>query len=156
MGAAHAENGAYVYDLTSAPTTRFLGNSLEVYPNGRTRIRLKLTGELYTHVPPNAKAHNLVIGRTWVDSFGTFSVACPATGVKTILEFKPCGWFSAGRYEFEGACLMQLFLLCCFALHAWGWEGRPLPPLPLLAGMPAAAAAAAARHARAHTPAHST
>ncbi len=32
--AAHAENMHFKYDLVSAPTTRFLGNSLEVYPYG--------------------------------------------------------------------------------------------------------------------------
>lgn len=33
--AAHAENTHFQYDLVSAPTTKFLGNSLEVYPYGR-------------------------------------------------------------------------------------------------------------------------
>lgn len=33
--AAHAENAHFKYDLVSAPTTRFLGNSLEVYPYGK-------------------------------------------------------------------------------------------------------------------------
>lgn len=32
--AAHAENDHFKYDLVSAPTTKFLGNSLEVYPHG--------------------------------------------------------------------------------------------------------------------------
>jgi hypothetical protein len=32
--AAHAENAHFAYDLVSAPTTKFLGNSLEVYPYG--------------------------------------------------------------------------------------------------------------------------
>ncbi len=32
--AAHAENKHFLYDLVSAPTTKFLGNSLEVYPYG--------------------------------------------------------------------------------------------------------------------------
>jgi hypothetical protein len=34
VGAAHAENSAWTYDIVSAPTTRFLGNSLEVFPRG--------------------------------------------------------------------------------------------------------------------------
>jgi hypothetical protein len=32
--AAHADNAHFEYDLVSAPTTKFLGNSLEVYPYG--------------------------------------------------------------------------------------------------------------------------
>jgi hypothetical protein len=71
-------------------------------PLGRTRISLRRTGEVFSHVPPQAKVHNLVLGRTWIDSYGTFLVTNTATGDKVQLEFKPCGWFGAGQYEFEG------------------------------------------------------
>jgi hypothetical protein len=53
-------------------------------------------------VPPNSKAHNIVIGRTWVDSSGDFYVYNATTGSKCVLRFTPCGWFSYGRYEFTG------------------------------------------------------
>lgn len=102
VGAAHAENQDWAYDLVSAPTTRFLGNSLEVFPRGRTRITLKKTGEVFSHVPPHAKVHNIVLGRTWVDSFGTFHVLNAFSGGRCTLEYKPCGWFNQGHYEFEG------------------------------------------------------
>lgn len=36
--AAHAENSHFAYDLVSAPTTKFLGNSLEVYPYGENTL----------------------------------------------------------------------------------------------------------------------
>lgn len=100
--AAHAENEHFAYDLVSAPTTRFLGNSLEVYPLGRTRLTLKRSGEVYTLCPPNAMVHNIVIGRTWVDVAGQMTIHCPTTGAKCLIDFTPCGWFSYGRYEFVG------------------------------------------------------
>lgn len=74
-------------------------------PAGRTRISLRRTGEVFSHVPPQAKVHNLVLGRTWIDSYGTFLVTNTQTGDKVVLEFKPCGWFGAGQYEFEGHVL---------------------------------------------------
>ncbi|GLI60079.1 hypothetical protein VaNZ11_002110 [Volvox africanus] len=100
--AAHAENSHFKYDLVSAPTTRFLGNSLEVYPYGRTRITLVRSGEVFTLVPPNAMVHNIVIGRTWVDAYGPMTINCITSGARCRLEFKACGWFGYGRYEFEG------------------------------------------------------
>eukprot|EP00798_Chlamydomonas_sp_ICE-L_P000467 gene467-1873_t len=100
--AAHAENEHFVYDIVSAPTTRFLGNSLEVYPLGRTRITLRKSGEVYSLVPPNVMVHNIVIGRTWVDAFGPLMLTCPATGSKCVLEFTPCGWFGYGRHTYSG------------------------------------------------------
>lgn len=102
VAACHAENAHFTYDLVSAPTTKFLGNSLEVYPYGRTRITLKRAGELYTQVPPNAMVHNIVIGKTWVDAYGKLVVNCPTNGVSCELDFKPCGWFGYGRYEYSG------------------------------------------------------
>ncbi|WIA39040.1 hypothetical protein OEZ86_005186 [Tetradesmus obliquus] len=102
VSAAHAENEHFTYDIVSAPATKFQGNSLEVYPKGRTRISLRRSGEVFSHVPPQAKVHNLVLGRTWVDSYGSFIVTNTATGDKVHLEFKPCGWFGAGQHEFEG------------------------------------------------------
>lgn len=102
IAACHAENANFFYDLVSAPTTRFLGNSLEVYPYGRTRITLRAHDEVYSQVPPNAMVHNIVIGRTWVDAFGPLTITCPKSGMKCVLDFKPCGWFGYGRYEFSG------------------------------------------------------
>ena len=34
IAAAHAENERWVYDIVSAPTTKFLGNSVDIYPVG--------------------------------------------------------------------------------------------------------------------------
>jgi hypothetical protein len=63
---------------------------------------LKKTGEMFSHVPPHAKVHNIVLGRTWVDSFGTFHVLNASSGARCTLEYKPCGWFNQGHYEFDG------------------------------------------------------
>jgi hypothetical protein len=49
--------------------------------------------------------HNLVLGKTWIDSFGSFHVRNVNTGVRVEMEFKPCGWFGSGQYEFEGLVL---------------------------------------------------
>lgn len=34
IGAAHAENENWTYDIVSAPTTKFLGNAVDIYPVG--------------------------------------------------------------------------------------------------------------------------
>lgn len=102
IGAAHAEAPRWSYDIVSAPTTKFLGNSIDIYPVGRSRIHLKEKEETYSLVPPNSKAHNLIVGRTWVDCYGDFSLLNTKTGSRCLLHFTPCGWFGAGRYEVRG------------------------------------------------------
>ena len=67
--------------------------------SGRSRIKLRRTGEVFSLVPPNSTAHNLIMGSTWVDCHGTFRLFNTTTGDKCILQFTPCGWFSDGRYQ---------------------------------------------------------
>lgn len=66
---------------------------------GRTRIKLRKTGETYSLVPPNSKAHNVIVGGTWVDCYGDFKLSNVTTGTQCSLFFTPCGWFGSGRYE---------------------------------------------------------
>ncbi|KAJ7556693.1 hypothetical protein O6H91_05G094200 [Diphasiastrum complanatum] len=102
MSAAHAENQHFIYDVTSKLKTKFLGNSLDVYPVGRTRVVLKRSGEVLDLVPPPTKVHNLIFGRTWVDSPGDMVFTNLTTGDKVVLYFQPCGWFGSGRFEVDG------------------------------------------------------
>ncbi|KAI3989838.1 hypothetical protein MKX01_040808 [Papaver californicum] len=102
MSAGHAENEHFAYDVTSKLKTKFLGNSLDVYPVGRTRVTLKRDGVVINLVPPPTKVNNLIFGRTWVDSPGEMIMTNLTTGDKVVLYFQPCGWFGAGRYEVDG------------------------------------------------------
>ncbi|EOA20623.1 hypothetical protein CARUB_v10000934mg [Capsella rubella] len=102
MSAGHAENEHFAYDCTSKLKTKFLGNSIDVYPVGRTRVTLKRDGVVLDLVPPLTKVHNLIFGRTWVDSPGEMVLTNLTTGDKVVLYFQPCGWFGSGRYEVDG------------------------------------------------------
>ncbi|EPS62630.1 hypothetical protein M569_12159, partial [Genlisea aurea] len=102
MSAGHAENDHFAYDVTSKLRTKFLGNSLDVYPVGRTRVTLKRDGAVLDLVPPPTKVNNLIFGRTWVDSPGEMIMTNLTTGDKVVLYFQPCSWFGANRYEVDG------------------------------------------------------
>lgn len=102
MSAGHAENEHFTYDVTSKLKTKFLGNSVDVYPVGRTHVTLKRDGVVLDLVPPPTKVNNLIFGRTWVDSPGEMVLSNLTTGDKVVLYFQPCGWFGAGRYEVDG------------------------------------------------------
>lgn len=59
----------------------------------RTRVTLKRSGVVLDLVPPPTKVHNLIFGRTWVDSPGEMILTNLTTGDKVVLYFQPCGWF---------------------------------------------------------------
>eukprot|EP00270_Netrium_digitus_P002669 TRINITY_DN1302_c0_g1_i3.p1 TRINITY_DN1302_c0_g1~~TRINITY_DN1302_c0_g1_i3.p1 ORF type:complete len:478 (+),score=107.77 TRINITY_DN1302_c0_g1_i3:23-1435(+) len=102
ISAGHGENEHFAYDCTSKVKTKFLGNSLYVYPVGRTQVKLKRTGHVIDIVPPPTKVHNLIFGRTWIDAPGDMIITNLTTEEKVVLYFQPCGWFGAGRYEVDG------------------------------------------------------
>eukprot|EP00884_Botryococcus_braunii_P006702 jgi/Botrbrau1/16032/Bobra.7_2s0006.1 len=136
VGAAHAENDNWTYDIVSAPTTKFLGNAVDIYPVGRSRMELRRTGEVYSLVPPNSKAHNLIVGRTWVDCYGDFKLLNVTTGARCSLYFQPCGWFGSGRYQVSGHVYNPEGQKVLYMSGAWNShleyqrcdpEGNPLP-----------------------------
>ena len=100
VGAGHASGPGWEYDITSTPRTKFMGNTIDVYPVGRTRISLR--GEVYAIHPPQSRVHNILVGRTWVDHFGELSVEALHSGLVCDLVFTECGWFGAGRYSVSG------------------------------------------------------
>jgi len=57
----------------------------------RTRVVLKKSGEVLDLVPPQTKVHNLIFGRTWIDSPGEMVLTNLTTGDKVVLYFQPCG-----------------------------------------------------------------
>ncbi|WJX83977.1 glutathionyl-hydroquinone reductase [Trifolium repens] len=93
MSAGHAENEHFTHDVTSKLKTKFLGNSVDVYPVGRTRVTLKKHSVVLDLVPPPTKVNNLIFGRTWIDSPGEMIMTNPTTGDKAVLYFQQCGWF---------------------------------------------------------------
>ncbi|CAN8221765.1 unnamed protein product [Cochlearia groenlandica] len=92
MSAGHAENEHFTYDITSKLKTKLLGNSVDVYPVGRTRVTLKKDGVVLDLVPPLTKVNHLIFGRTWVDSAGEMVMTNLTTGDKVVLS---------GRYEVD-------------------------------------------------------
>ncbi|GLJ44372.1 hypothetical protein SUGI_0930080 [Cryptomeria japonica] len=102
MSSAFAENEHFTYTITSKVKTKFLGNSVDIYPLGRTRVVLKKSGDVLDLVPPPTKVHNLIFGRTWIDSPGEMLMTNQTTGDKVVLYFQPCGLFGTGRYEVDG------------------------------------------------------
>mmetsp|Transcript_6855 Transcript_6855/g.19330 ORF Transcript_6855/g.19330 Transcript_6855/m.19330 type:complete len:459 (+) Transcript_6855:353-1729(+) len=136
VAAARAEGEKWTYDIVSAPKTKFLGNSVEIYPIGRTRIRLTEVGETYSVVPPHAKANNIVVGSTWIDMFGDLEAHCIESGYKTKIHFNECGWFGQGRYTLEGHVINKEGTKVLYLSGKWNShldavkcdeDGEPLP-----------------------------
>ncbi|OVA16526.1 Oxysterol-binding protein [Macleaya cordata] len=102
IDAAHAENEHFTYDMTYNLRTKLLGNSVDVYPVGRTRVTLKRDGVVLDFVPPPSKANNIIFGRMWISTAGDMTMTNMTTGDKVVLNFQPSGWFGGARFEVNG------------------------------------------------------
>ena len=104
-GAGHAATEKWTYDITSMVKTKFMGNWVDVWPLGRTRIRLNRSSDVYNICPPPSRINNVLVGRMWIDTFGEMSVNNLATGGSALVKFKECGFFGKGRWEVSGDVL---------------------------------------------------
>jgi len=104
-GAGHAATDKWTYDITSMVKTKFMGNWVDVWPLGRTRIRLNRSRDVYNICPPPSRINNMLVGRMWIDTFGEMSVNNLATGGSALVKFKECGFFGKGRWEVSGDVL---------------------------------------------------
>eukprot|EP00238_Polyblepharides_amylifera_P012837 CAMPEP_0196595110 /NCGR_PEP_ID=MMETSP1081-20130531/80207_1 /TAXON_ID=36882 /ORGANISM="Pyramimonas amylifera, Strain CCMP720" /LENGTH=451 /DNA_ID=CAMNT_0041919573 /DNA_START=149 /DNA_END=1501 /DNA_ORIENTATION=- len=102
VAAGYAESSKYIYELVSSPKTKFYGNSLDVFPYGITRVTLKSSGAVYALVPPVSRANNIILGRTWVDTFGDLLVVNLTGGEYCALHFNKSSWFGTGRHQVAG------------------------------------------------------
>ena len=105
IGAGHASSKKWKYDITSMVKTKFMGNWVDVWPMGRTRIRLERTGEVFNICPPPSRVNNVIMGRTWIDTFGEMQVNNLNSGASALIKFKECNMFGMGRWEVSGDIL---------------------------------------------------
>ena len=94
------------YDLTSAvKAEKFMGSWVDVWPQGRTRIKLKSSSDVYNICPPPSRVNNVLVGRTWIDTFGDMRVNNLTTGASASIKFTECNMFGTGRWGVNGKIL---------------------------------------------------
>ena len=96
---------------------------------GRSRIKLKSTGEVFTINPCNVKANNVIVGSTWVDNEGDYALINTTTGARADMYFTPCGWWGNGRYQVRLAAAPGS--RCCHPdQHDHDWQIDEVVTLP--------------------------
>eukprot|EP00735_Rhodelphis_limneticus_P011761 TRINITY_DN48_c0_g1::TRINITY_DN48_c0_g1_i1::g.14819::m.14819 TRINITY_DN48_c0_g1::TRINITY_DN48_c0_g1_i1::g.14819 ORF type:complete len:464 (-),score=102.66,sp/Q9SR33/ORP3B_ARATH/38.06/3e-86,Oxysterol_BP/PF01237.13/5.7e-105 TRINITY_DN48_c0_g1_i1:362-1681(-) len=101
--AVHVKSNNFTFQQQAKVTTKFLGNSVEVYTVSPSFIHLNAYKEDYEiYKQPTCCAHNLLVGRTWIDYYGKMQIINHTTKERCELDFTPCGWFGAGRFQFKG------------------------------------------------------
>lgn len=84
------------------PKLRFWGKSVEAEPRGTITLELLRHQEAYTWTNPTCCVHNVIIGKLWIEQYGTVEILNHRTGDKCVLHFKPCGLFGKELHKVEG------------------------------------------------------
>uniref|UniRef100_A0A3P9MY92 Oxysterol binding protein-like 2a n=1 Tax=Poecilia reticulata TaxID=8081 RepID=A0A3P9MY92_POERE len=81
---------------------KFWGKSVEAEPQGTMTLELLKHKEAYTWTNPMCCVHNIILGKLWIEQYGTVEIVNHSTGDKCILNFKPCGMFGRDLHKVEG------------------------------------------------------
>lgn len=95
-------NQDFVFHGSIYPKLKFWGKSVEAEPRGTITLELLKNGEAYTWTNPTCCVHNIIIGKLWIEQYGTVEIINHSTGDKCILNFKPCGLFGKELHRIEG------------------------------------------------------
>lgn len=102
ISAFHADSNDFIFHGSIHPKLKFWGKSVEIQPKGIVTVELPRWGEAYTWTNVNCCVHNIIVGKLWIEQYGTMEVVNHSTGHRAVLTFKPAGWFSKDLHRVEG------------------------------------------------------
>ncbi|XP_074868280.1 oxysterol-binding protein-related protein 2 isoform X4 [Carettochelys insculpta] len=92
----------FVFHGSIYPKLKFWGKSVEAEPRGTITLELLKHNEAYTWTNPTCCVHNIIIGKLWIEQYGTIEIVNHRTGDKCVLNFKPYGLFGKELHRVEG------------------------------------------------------
>ncbi|XP_071502493.1 oxysterol-binding protein-related protein 1-like [Diadema antillarum] len=119
VSAFHATSPHFEFHGAVHPKLKFWGKSMEVQPKGVVTIKLPKHGESYTFHNVLMCVHNLIVGRLWIEQYGTLEIINHKTGHKSTLNFKPAGWFGRDLHKIEGHITDKRGNKLCYLYGKW-------------------------------------
>lgn len=91
VSAFHAESPSFQFYGSIYPKIKFWGKSIEIQPRGTVTVKLPKWSETYSWHNPNCTIHNVIVGKLWMEQYGTIEIVNHQSGLKAILQFKAAG-----------------------------------------------------------------
>ncbi|KAI3357483.1 hypothetical protein L3Q82_015891 [Scortum barcoo] len=104
VSAFHAQSLKQEFEFHGSiyPKLKFWGKSVEAEPKGTMTLELLKFKEAYTWTNPMCCVHNIILGKLWIEQYGTVEIVNHSTGDKCVLNFKPCSMFGKELHKVEG------------------------------------------------------
>uniref|UniRef100_A0A8C7J7K4 Oxysterol-binding protein n=1 Tax=Oncorhynchus kisutch TaxID=8019 RepID=A0A8C7J7K4_ONCKI len=104
ISAFHAQSLKQEFEFHGSiyPKLKFWGKSVEAEPKGTMTLELLKRKEAFTWTNPLCCVHNIIMGKLWIEQYGTVEIVNHNTGDRCVLNFKPCGMFGKELHKVEG------------------------------------------------------
>ncbi|KAK8385451.1 hypothetical protein O3P69_016342 [Scylla paramamosain] len=102
VSAFYADSEHWNFHGSIHPKLKFWGKSVEIQPKGCLTVEFPNHGEAYTWSNVNCCVHNIIVGKLWIEQYGSMEITNHATGHRCVLTFKTAGWFSKDLHRIEG------------------------------------------------------
>ncbi|RVX74954.1 hypothetical protein B0A52_01231 [Exophiala mesophila] len=99
--ALHAESKDWTFTQSPLPSQKFWGKSSEIITEGKARLVLHGTNEVFSWSAATSFLRNIIAGEKYVEPVGTMTVLNETTGSKAVATFKAKGMFSGRSEEVE-------------------------------------------------------
>ncbi|KAF2078042.1 hypothetical protein CYY_000680 [Polysphondylium violaceum] len=119
IGVVYTTAGEFSLQQESWITTKFWGNSLDVFSHGQNHLKLHKSGDHYTWRVPSSICHNIILGRMWIEHHGDLTIVNEATGDKAVINFQKAGWFEGGQKKISGSIVDGQGRMRCQVSGKW-------------------------------------
>lgn len=99
---SRGKKGAHFLPMNYLRQKSFLISFIQIQPKGLVTVKLPNWGETYTWTNVNCTIHNIIVGKLWMEQYGTMEIVNHQTGHKAVLQFKPGGSIHKDLHRVEG------------------------------------------------------
>jgi Oxysterol-binding protein len=122
VSAVHCEGQHWVFWQDGRPTTRFNGNSIDVFPNSKTHVYIPRSRDHFVFEEiPTTRINNLIIGRSWMEHYGEFVIRNRRTGDKATVTFDKSSWapWRSDKHVLRGSVVDSQGTTCVKMTGKW-------------------------------------
>eukprot|EP01111_Echinosteliopsis_oligospora_P002698 TRINITY_DN140_c0_g1_i1.p1 TRINITY_DN140_c0_g1~~TRINITY_DN140_c0_g1_i1.p1 ORF type:complete len:490 (+),score=140.93 TRINITY_DN140_c0_g1_i1:72-1541(+) len=101
IGVAYTTGQNWTLCQESKIETKFWGATVDVASVGSNSFETS-SGDSYSWKSPSACLHNIILGKIYIEYFGTVPIRNMRTGHTATINFKKAGWFGGVNHEING------------------------------------------------------
>jgi len=119
ISATHVEGDGFSVIQNSCPTTKFLGNAIDIITHGNSHIFFPGVNEHIHYQNPTTRCNNIIIGSRWMEHYGFLNFRNITNGSTCVIEFKKAGMFQGPQYQVSGYVADQSGAKCIKIEGRW-------------------------------------